>query len=411
VQWTPILQHILWLVTILAAGRIALWVTPTPYSPAVFELLGGVFIGNLGLMGVPFFEPMKRSGVLSALSLIAVSFLLFQVGLESTIVQMRRVGPRALAVALTGIVSTFLLGLLASPYLVPGMEGKVYVFIAAALTATSVGISARILKDFGRIHEPGPRIVIGAAVIDDIIGLVLLVLTTALILPVPAGAPSIAAPLGRAIILIAAALLIGRAASRIIPRLLNRVAPGSNGTLITALAFFALFGLAFFLLGLPPIIGSFIGGLVLERKRFDGKDPERLEFEWQQTERVVGTAGKILIPVFFVMTGAGTDLSGFFALRTLAPALGLTAVAIAGKLACGLAAGTSADRKIVGVGMVPRGEVQLIYAGTGLSLGILTTSLYSSLVIVVLLTTLAAPIALMRILRKEQGITPSRARP
>jgi len=398
----PLIHHIVWLAAILAAGKIALWVTPKPYSPAVFEILGGVFIGNLGLLGVSFFEPMKQSGVLNTLSLIAVSFLLFQVGLESTIVQMWRLGPRALSVALTGIGATFLLGILVCPYLFPGMEGRVYVFLAAALTATSVGISARILKDFGRTGDRGARIVIGAAVIDDIVGLVLLVFTTTLIRPDAAGPSSIAASVTRVLVLIAGALLIGRLASHLIPRLLNRVAGRSNGTLITALLFFATFGLAFFALGLPPIIGSFIGGLVLERNRFRGKEPERLEFEWMQTERIVGRLGKILIPVFFVMTGVSTDLSGLFAPRTLTAAFGLTAVAVAGKLACGLAAGRGATGRIVGAGMVPRGEVQLIYAGTGLALGVLSADVYSSLVIVVLLTTILAPIALMRILRSEK---------
>jgi len=400
VSGTSFLAHILWLAAIFAAGRIALWLTPKPYSPALFEIVGGIVIGNLGLLGMSFFEPMKQSGVLHALSLIAVSFLLFQVGLESTIVQMWRLGPRALRVALTGITATFLLGLLVCPYLIPGLKRSVYTFIAAALTATSVGISARILKDAGRIRERGPQIVIGAAVIDDIVGLVFLVLATALISPGEADPSAVAASIARVLALIAGALLIGRFASHLVPRLLSRVARRSNGTLITALLFFAAFGLGFFALGLSPIIGCFIGGLVLERKRFRGKDPETLEREWVQTERVVGVVGKILIPLFFVMTGISMDLVAASAPRALTAALGLTAVAVAGKLACGLAAGKGASGKIVGVGMVPRGEVQLIYAGTGLTLGVLPTSVYSSLIIVVLLTTLLAPIALMRILRR-----------
>jgi Kef-type K+ transport system membrane component KefB len=395
-------QHCLWLAAIFAAGGVALWITPKPFSPAVFELLGGIFIGNLGHLGVSFFEPMKQSGFLDALSQIGVSFLLFQIGLESTIVQMRQVGLRALSVALTGIAATFLLVLLVSPFLIPGMGCTVYVFLAASLTATSVGISARILRDSGRSHARESQIVIGAAVIDDIIGLVLLVLTTTLIRPDVADLATIATAITRVTLLIAGALLLGRSASHLIPRLLSRVAGKSNATLITAVLFFALFGLAFFALGLPPIIGCFIGGLVLERKRFRGKDPEKLEFEWMQTERVVGRLGKILIPVFFVMTGISADLSGLFALQTLTVALGLAAVAVAGKLSCGLAAGKAVNGRIVGVGMVPRGEVQLIYATTGFALGVLSKNIYSSLVIVVLLTTVLAPIALMRLLHGER---------
>jgi len=399
---TSFVQFVLWLAAIFAAGGIALWITPKPYSPAVFEVLGGVFIGNLALTGVSYFEPMKQSGLLSALSQIAVSFLLFQIGLESTIVQMRQVGLRALAVALTGISATFILGLLTIPLLVPGMGSTARVFVAASLTATSVGISARILRDFGRTHAKESQIVIGAAVIDDIVGLVMLVLATTLVTPGSADAAGIGVAVTRVTVLIVGALLVGRIASHLIPRFLTRIAGKSNGTLITAGVFFAVFGLAFLALGLPPMIGCFIGGLVLERKRFKGKDPERLEFEWLQTERVVGRLGKILIPVFFVMTGIGTDLSAFFSLQIVMMALGLTAVAVAGKLACGAAAGKSALGRIVGVGMIPRGEVQLIYAGSGLALGVLSKDMYSSLVVVVLLTTILAPIALMRILRAER---------
>ena len=396
---TLIFEYSLWLAAIFAVGVIAQWFTPRTNSPAVLELLGGVVLGNLALLGVSLFEPMKQSGFLNALSQIGVSFLLFQIGLESTIVQMRQVGPRAFLVALTGISGTFLLGVLSFPLLIPGLGAAAYVFLAASFTATSVGITARILKDVGKSLPGESQIVIGAAVIDDIIGLVLLVLTTTLISP----GTFVEAPVGTAILKvtlsIAGALVLGRLASHLIPRLLNQVVGKNNGTLITALLFFAVFGLAFFAAGLPPIIGCFIAGLVLERKRFRGKDPETLEFEWNQTERVVARLAKILVPVFFVMTGLSMDLSTMFSLQSLTVALGMTAVAVAGKLLCGLAAGERANGWVVGVGMIPRGEVQLIYAGIGLALGALSKGIYSSIVIVVIFTTVLAPLVLVRLVR------------
>jgi Kef-type K+ transport system membrane component KefB len=396
---TLVLEYSLWLAAIFAVGTMAQWFTPRTNSPAVLELLGGVVLGNLALLGVSLFEPMKQSGLLNALSQIGVSFLLFQIGLESTIVQIRQVGLRALLVALTGISGTFLLGVLSFPLLIPGLGAAAYVFLAASFTATSVGITARILKDVGKSLPGESQIVIGAAVIDDIIGLVLLVLTTTLISP----GTFVEAPVGAAVLKvtlsIAGALVLGRLASHLIPRLLNQIVGKNNGTLITSLLFFAAFGLVFLAIGLPPIIGCFIGGLVIERKRFRGKDPETLESEWNQTERVVGHLGKVLVPIFFVMTGLGMDLSTMFSLQSLIVALGMTAVAVMGKLLCGLAAGGRANGWVVGVGMIPRGEVQLIYAGTGLALGALSNGIYSSIVIVVIGTTVLAPLVLIRLIR------------
>jgi Kef-type K+ transport system membrane component KefB len=396
---TLIFQHCLWLAAIFAVGAIAQWIAPRTSSPAVLELLGGVFLGNLSLVGVPLFEPMKQSGFLNALSQIGVCFLLFQIGLESTIVQMRQVGLRALLVALTGISGTFLLGLLAFPLLIPELGTATYAFLAATFTATSVGISARILKDVGKSRPHESQIVIGAAVIDDVIGLVLLVLMTTLIRP----GTIVGAPVGLAILnvalCIASALVLGRLASHVVPRLLGRVIGKLNGTLITALLFFVVFGLAFLAAGLPPIIGCFLGGLILERRRFRGEDPETLEFEWNQTERVVGRTGKFLVPVFFVMTGLSMDLSAMLSLQSIIIALGMIAVAAAGKLLCGLVAGKGANGWVIGVGMIPRGEVQLIYAGMGLALGALSKGIYSSIVIVVIVTTVLAPLVLIRVIR------------
>jgi Kef-type K+ transport system membrane component KefB len=366
----------------------------------VLELLGGVALGNLAMIGVSLFEPMKQSGILNALSQIGVCFLLFQIGLESTIVQMRQVGPRALLVALTGISGTFLLGLLAFPPLIPGLGAAVYVFLAASFTATSVGITARILKDVGKSRPRESQIVIGAAVIDDVISLVLLILMTTLIRPGTIVGVPVEFAILKVALCIASALVFGRFASHVIPRLLGRVLGKVNGTLITALSLFVVFGLAFLAAGLPPIIGCFIGGLILERRRFRGKDLETLEFQWNQTERVVGRMGKVLVPIFFVMTGLSMDLSAMLSLQSIIIALGMLGVAVAGKLLCGLAAGERVNGWVVGVGMIPRGEVQLIYAGTGLALGALSNGIYSSIVIVVIVTTVLAPSVLIGLIRE-----------
>ncbi|HVL57273.1 MAG TPA: cation:proton antiporter, partial [Burkholderiaceae bacterium] len=170
---------LLWVGALLLLAKLASLVERIGQPAVLGELLAGVLVGNLALIGLGVFEPAKADPILRFLAELGVVILLFQIGLESDIATMRRVGVRALLVAVVGVVAPFALGtLVVGPLLFPGSSFNTYLFFGATLTATSVGITARVFKDMGTLQTPESQIVLGAAVIDDVIGLIILAVVT-----------------------------------------------------------------------------------------------------------------------------------------------------------------------------------------------------------------------------------------
>jgi Kef-type K+ transport system membrane component KefB len=373
-------------------------------QPAVLgELLVGVVLGNLSLgwqavTGAPlhYFEALKTDLHLDMLARLGVIILLFEVGLESTVAQMMKVGLSALLVATVGVVTPFALGWLVSAWLLPGASVYVHVFIGATLTATSVGITARVLKDLEKSNLAESRIILGAAVIDDVMGLVILAVVTGIIGAANSGATlavgDIAVTLLKAIGFLVGSLLVGRWLS---PRMFTVASQLKARMVLLA------FGLGFcFLLswladviGLAPIVGAFAAGLILEDVHYqDLKDKEH-----HTLEELVHPISYFLVPVFFVLMGMRTDLQAFVAPGVLTLAGALVVVAILGKLVAGLGAlGKGLDRISIGVGMVPRGEVGLIFANIGAGLTVqgekvVSPSVFSAVVVMVIVTTMVTP--------------------
>lgn len=384
-------QHALWLAAIALIGILAPRLTSARGSPVVLELVGGIVLGNLGLLGVLFFEPMRSSRILDAVSQAGVSFLLFQIGLASSLGEMRRMGGRAFVVALAGILGTMFLALLFTEVWIEPGSGKTPVFLAASLTATSVGISARILRDLGKARANETKLIVAAAVIDDILGLILLVFVVAILQPA-----ADAQPLGIVILKIAVffptAAAAGVLGSRAVSRLSRQSRLSSGVIAVIPFVFWAVFALAALTAGLPALVGAFVGGLVLNESDVS-KGSHIMAFE---------NTGKLLVPAFFVMTGLRIDIASTINWQTLLLALALFAIAAGGKLACGLAAGKKFNRWLIGVGMMPRGEVQLIYASMGIALGVFSKDVFTALVMVVLATTLIVPPVLSRLIIKSE---------
>ncbi|MFI5280006.1 MAG: cation:proton antiporter [Gemmatimonadales bacterium] len=369
-------------------------------QPAVLgELVAGIIIGNLGLLGITGLGFISREPVVAALAQIGALILLFQVGLEATVNQMLKVGAVALAVALLGVTASFAFGWLVGLWLLPDAEPLARVFLGAALCATSVGITARVLKDTGAAQRVEARIILGAAVIDDVLSLVILSVVAGVI-----GAADQGVGLGsgaavmvvlKAALFLVGAIAVGRWTAARLFLLASRLR--ARGTLlITALAFcFALAWIAG-LMGLAPIVGAFAAGLVLERSHaapFTRRGEKGIE------DRLAPLGG-LLIPVFFVLMGAHADLAALARPGVIGLAAALTAAAILGKQACALGARQSgANRLAVAIGMIPRGEVQLIFASMGVSLTVggmpvISPSTYAALVVTVVVTTLITPPAL-----------------
>ena len=393
----PAAPVVLWLAVILVAAKVGGHVAVRLSQPAVLgELLAGVALGNLSHLGVDAFVPLAHDGFVDMFARVGVIILLFEVGLESTVAQMMKVGASAALVALVGVFVPFALGFFAPRLVVPGADLYVALFIGATLTATSVGITARVLKDLGVSQYPESRIILGAAVIDDVLGLVILAVVTGLIGAADKGEAlhlsAVGVTLAKAVVFLVASLVLGRFLSPRLFRLASRLRAGMV-LLAVSLAFcFSLAWLADFI-GLAPIVGAFAAGLILEDVHYE----ELATKEKHTLEALVHPLSGFLVPVFFVLMGVRTDLAAFAAPGVLMLASVLCAVAIIGKLVAGVGAqGKGLNRISIGIGMVPRGEVGLIFASIGSQLTVkgqrvIDEQLFSAVVLMVIVTTLVTP--------------------
>jgi Kef-type K+ transport system membrane component KefB len=339
------------------------------------ELLAGVIIGP-GVLGV-----VHESEVLHALAELGVLILLFEVGLESDLGDLLRAGLQATLVALVGVAAPFAVGYGVMHAL--GATTLVAVFVGATLTATSVGITARVLADLGRLQDTAAKVVLGAAVVDDILGLIILAVVTGIAQTGGVSVGSVALLSLKAILFLVIAILIGIRLAPMLIRWIGRLK--ARGTLIVYSVVFAVaLAAAADLIGLATIIGAFAAGLVLATT-------ERRE----HIEERIKPVADLLVPVFFVTVGMKVQpamLNPFADNAQFGLMLLLTLVAVASKLVTGVVVYQPGVRRWpVGVGMVPRGEVGLIFAGAGLGAGVIAEDLYSALVVVVMLTTFVAP--------------------
>ena len=409
----PIASVALALVVILVAAKLFGELAVRIGQPAVLgELLGGVVIGNLALLGYSGLEWLKTDASVDMLSRLGVLILLFEVGLESTVGQMLKVGLSSLLVATLGVAAPFALGWGVGAWLLPGESAYVHAFLGATLTATSVGITARVLKDLGRSKSSEARVVLGAAVIDDVLGLVILAVVTGVIAAADRGgslsAGDVAATLGKAVGFLVGALALGVLVSKRLFSLASHLR--ARGVLLAAgLAFCFLLSWLSGAIGLAPIVGAFAAGLVLEDVHYrDFVDRGEHGLEEQ-----VQPISKFLVPVFFVVMGMRTDLRSFLQPGVLGLAAALTVAAIAGKQACALGVvGKGVDRLSVGLGMIPRGEVGLIFANIGLALSVgghpvISQATFSAVVVMVIVTTMVTPPALKWSLGRLEAAAPA----
>ena len=387
-------------------------------QPAVLgELIGGIFIGNLALLGFTAAEPLKTNVVIGALAELGVIILLFEVGLESNLGEMLEVGWSSLLVAVAGVITPFFLGWGVAAYFLPGEAMLVHVFVGATLCATSVGITARVLKDLGTLQSREARIILGAAVIDDVLGLLVLAVVAGMIKAQGAGAAlslwQIVIIALKAFVFLLGAVLCGR---YLVPRLFRQAGRLETRGALLALAVAFCFLLAWLaaLVGLAPLVGAFAAGLVLDEAHFESFQ-ERGE---QRLEELLQPVSVLLAPVFFVLMGLKVELRYFAQGNLLGFAAALTLAAILGKQVCSLAVlEPPVNRLAVGVGMVPRGEVGLIFAGigaaltlpdaTGVSVPVVNTATFGVVVLMVIITTLLTPPALkwalQRVKQTEAG--------
>lgn len=356
-------------------------------SSVLGELLAGVIVGPSLLGLIHSTEPLTLMGE------IGVMLLLFEVGLESNLQSFLRVGPSAAGVALIGVAVPFGLGYGVAAML--HLTTLQAIFVGATLTATSVAISARVLSDLGRLQSREGMIILGAAVLDDILGLVILSVMVGLAESGTVSWLTIAQTTGLAILFLSAAMVFGNRYAPLFSKLVNRL--NTRGALvITALTFALLLGYMAEEVRVAPLVGAFAAGLILARTEHQRLIEEQLK-----------PITDVFVPIFFVLVGVAVDLTHLNPFQpqnqpTILLAAGLTVVAIVGKLIAGCGVfDRRVDRWVVGIGMVPRGEVGLIFAGVGLSARMITDAQYGAVLIVVALTTFLSPVLLKRLLRNR----------
>jgi Na+:H+ antiporter len=370
------------------------------------ELLAGLLLGNLALLGGPDLRGLMESEALLLLAEMGAVLLLFKVGLESTPSEMMAVGGRALAVAVAGVIAPMLLGFGVGELMRPDESWMLHAFLGSMLAATSVGITARVLADANALQSTAARIILGAAVIDDVLGLVVLAVVSGVITAAATGtalAPlAIAWIVVKAVLFLAGALLVG---GLVAPRIFKgalALPPGGVAAAM-ALGMCLLFAYLAALAGLAPIVGAFAAGLVLEEKHA-AEHVARGELPLQEA---LAPLAAFLVPVFFVRMGMLVDVSAFATGSVLAFALLLTLAAVIGKQVCALLAPRGVSGLTIGIGMMPRGEVGLIFAAIGARLmldgrPVVDAGVYAAAVFMVMATTMATPPLLIWALRRAE---------
>ncbi len=374
----------------LSIGEATLKILPPgPHTQHLAELLSG----SQGQTYISVY------GFIDIISRLAILVLLFMVGLEISLVEMKRVGKYATYVAILGIVLPMLLGMGVMKLLHPNNQLAVDLFIGGILTATSVGITARVLRDIGRETTEEARIILGAAVIDDVLCLIVLAVVSGLAVTGTINIASIAMTTGKAALFLVASLGIG---IWLTPKLVRRLASSgvSNLKLLFGVSFALLMAWLANVAQLATIVGAFAAGMVLN-SFFDR------EVEGASLHELLSPIESLLVPLFFVWMGIQVKLETMASKDVLIAGLALTIVAIVGKVAAGWGCPPTMNRLAVGFGMMPRGEVGLIFAGIGRGIGVVDEGLFSAVVLLVMVTTVLAPV----LLRATLGTSPTTTSP
>jgi Kef-type K+ transport system membrane component KefB len=356
---------------------------------------------------------LASSETLTVMAELGAVLLLFHVGLESTPREMMAVGGRAALVAAVGVLTPMLLGFAVGELMRPEKSWMFHAFLGAMLAATSVGITARVLKDADTLREPFARIILGAAVIDDVLGLVVLAVVAGIITAAATGAAlsavSVAWIVAKALVFLIGALLFG---SLVSPRLFRSALALRSRGVVLALSIGFCFLLSYLALraGLAPIVGAFAAGQVLEDVHFQGHLQRGEPPLHESLEPLIA----LLVPVFFIRMGMLVDLRSLASASVLAFAALLTLAAVLGKLACGAVAPRGVSGLTLGLGMMPRGEVGLIFAGIGARLmlagrPVVDAGTYAAAVFMVVATTVLTPPLLLWSIRRRstRGCAPS----
>ncbi|MGE5153932.1 MAG: cation:proton antiporter [Bdellovibrio bacteriovorus] len=373
------------------------------WDQAAQTVMGPEGAGLLALLRGPHGgEYLQIVQAVDVFSRYGVIFLLFHVGLDTCVAELRQVGTASLRVAVIGVAVPFSLGFLVAWLLDRSGSLAEHLFLGAALGATSIGISARVLGDLNQTHSPEAHVILGASVMDDVLGLILLAVVSGIAVTGHLAYGEVLRISLLAGLFIVAVLMSGKYIIRALV-LLMRHLDVLEAKLFISFLFVMALSWAANLVGLATIVGAFAAGLLLMDSHFDLWGDHR-QHKYSIKE-LFAPIEAVMVPIFFVLMGIQVKLEDFLDPHALLLAFGLTAAAVLGKLAAGLGVcpKKGISRLAVGVGMLPRGEVGLVFAAIGKSLGVIDASMFSAVVVMVMVTSLATPPLLKRVMDKVEA--------
>ncbi|WP_133129740.1 cation:proton antiporter [Legionella yabuuchiae] len=449
-HFEPVASVILWVTLIFFVGITGRYIAELLNQPGVLgELLMGVFVGNLfyffgmplaivlregpaiytimnGLLtGVPLdtavnesiHDPTEAMQMIQALqgiggaswlkvayvvdifSRYGVIFLLFMVGLETSVDELMHTGTESLKVAIIGVLAPILLAMVFMFLFMPNYSFESDLFVAATLSATSIGITARVLKELRKVQTREAKTILGAAMIDDILGLIALAIVTSIVVSGAVDIFNVSQIVILSVLFFSFALLLGPWFLKKILYLFKFLEVW-EAKLFVSFIFVMLFSWFATLIQLATIIGAFAAGIIISEELFPKKFDRHNRLN---VAELVAPLEFILAPLFFVLMGIQVKIELFFNLNVLFLASGLIIAAILGKLVCGFGASRKSDRLLVGIGMLPRGEVGLIFASIGRKLEVISDQLFSAIILMVIVTTLIAPLWMKARYAKQQA--------
>ncbi len=391
-------------------------------QPSVLgELLAGIALSFAAYFGIGIFDEMRHNETLAFLAEIGAVILLFQIGLESNLKSLATVGASAFKVAIIGVIAPLILGTyVIGPLFFADAPFISHLFIGAAMVATSVGVTASVFKALGTLKSRSSQTVLGAAVIDDVLGLLVLAIVSAMASGQELTAMSISVMALKAGGFLVLAIVLGRLFAPHISKLLSKIHTGTGMKLSLAFIFALLYAYAATLVGLAPIIGAFAAGLILDDVHFNFFDSplivKKLEalasknnglesiishHRHTHVEDMVSSLALIFVPLFFAYTGLQIQVESLLNPQVYLIGIIASVIAIGSKMVSGFgASGNTSEKLLIGMSMVPRGEVGLIFAATGKALGAISDDIFSVIIVVVILTTVVAPAGIAHLTKK-----------
>jgi Kef-type K+ transport system membrane component KefB len=350
---------------------------------------------------------LKVAYVIDTFSRYGLIFLLFMVGLETSVDELKHTGAESIKVALIGVFAPMILGLLFMYFAFPSSSYKTDLFVAATLAATSIGITARVLKEMAKLKTREGKTIIGAAMLDDILGLVLLAIVSGIVVGGAVNVYEISRIIIFSVLFFTIALLLGPYFLTRMLKLFKFMDPWEVKLFVS---FLFIMLLAWFatMVHLAMIIGAFAAGIIVHEGYF--KKGDNNIFSRLTLSEMVAPLEFLLTPLFFILIGMQVKIEMFADWSVIFLSSGLIVTAVIGKLVSGYGAHKKDDRLLVGIGMLPRGEVGLIFASTGRKLNIMSDELFSAIILMVIVTTfIAPPLLKMRYKhdRHKQNATPT----